>query len=53
MWWRGCFVSLPVHCDALVDKLDAQNFNHLFSGAYRLGKTKAATGHRVSSFGHA
>ena len=36
LWWRGCFVSLPLHCDATVGQLDAQHFNHLFSGAFRL-----------------
>ena len=35
VWWHGCFVSLPVQCDALIDRLDAGNFDHLFSGAYR------------------
>ncbi|MDH4391917.1 MAG: hypothetical protein QE285_10920 [Aquabacterium sp.] len=36
LWWRGCFVSLPVFCDATVDKLDAGQFDHLFSGPFRL-----------------
>ncbi len=36
LWWRGCFVSLPVHCDALVDQIDAQQFDPLFSNPYRL-----------------
>lgn len=36
LWWRGCFVSLPVHCDATVGQLDAQQFDHLFSGPFRL-----------------
>lgn len=36
VWWRGCFVSLPVHCDATVAQLDGQQFDHLFSGAFRL-----------------
>lgn len=36
VWWRGCFVSLPVHCDATVAQLDAQQFDHLFNGPFRL-----------------
>jgi hypothetical protein len=36
LWWRGCFVGLPLHCDATVAQLDAQQFDHLFSGAFRL-----------------
>lgn len=36
LWSSGCFVSLPVHCDATVDKLDAQQFDHLFGGPFRL-----------------
>jgi hypothetical protein len=36
VWWRGCFISLPVQCDATVAQLDAQQFDHLFSGPYRL-----------------
>ena len=36
LWWRGCFVSLPVHCDATVGQLGAQHFDHLFEGACRL-----------------
>ena len=40
VWWRGCFVSLPLHCDALIDQLDAGNFDHLFSGVYRFAASK-------------
>ncbi len=36
LWWRGCFVSLPLHCDATVGQLDAQQFDQLFEGPYRL-----------------
>jgi hypothetical protein len=36
VWWRSCFVSLPVHCDATVAQLDAQQFDHLFSAPFRL-----------------
>jgi hypothetical protein len=36
VWCRSCFVSLPVHCDATVGQLDAQQFDHLFRGAFRL-----------------
>ncbi len=36
LWWCGCFVSLPVHCDATVGQLDAEQFDHLFSGPFRL-----------------
>lgn len=53
LWWQGCFVSLPVFCDALVDQLDAQNFDHLFSGAYRLNRAPVGNGARISTFGHA
>lgn len=35
MSWRGSYVSLPLHCDALVDQLDAQQYDHLFSDAFR------------------
>ena len=53
LWWRGCFVSLPVHCDALVSQLDAHSFDHLFSGAYRLRSAATAAGTRVRAAGHA
>jgi hypothetical protein len=36
LWWRGCYVSLPVQCDATVGELDAQQYDHLFSGPFRL-----------------
>ena len=36
LWWRGCYVSLPVQCDATVFELDAQQYDHLFSGPFRL-----------------
>jgi len=42
VWWRGCFVSLPVHCDATVAQLDAQQFDHLFNGPFRLQAPGAA-----------
>ncbi|MBP7668191.1 MAG: hypothetical protein KA774_15190 [Burkholderiaceae bacterium] len=42
VWWHGCFVSLPVHCDATVAQLDAQQFDHLFSGPFRLQAPGAA-----------
>jgi len=46
VWWRGCFVSLPVHCDATVAQLDAQQFDHLFSGPFRLHAPQADTAKR-------
>ena len=42
VWWRGCFVSLPVHCDATVAQLDGQQFDHLFSAPFRLQAPGAA-----------
>ncbi len=36
LWWRGCFVGLPVHCDATVAELGAQHFDHLFQAAFQL-----------------
>jgi hypothetical protein len=42
VWWRGCFVSLPVHCDATVAELDVQQFDHLFNGPFRLQAPGAA-----------
>jgi len=36
LWWRGSFVSLPLHCDATVGQLDAQQFDQLFDSPYRL-----------------
>lgn len=36
LWWQGCFVSLPVQCDATVDQLDAEQFDHLFRGPFRV-----------------
>jgi hypothetical protein len=36
VWRRSAFVGLPLHCDALVDQLPAEAFNHLFDAAYRL-----------------
>ncbi len=42
VWWRGCFVSLPVHCDATVAQLDGQQFDHLFSAPFRLQPPGAA-----------
>lgn len=47
LWWRGCFVSLPLQCDALIDRLDAGNFDHLFNGVYRFAPR---TGRSRSSF---
>lgn len=44
LWSQACFVSLPVHCDALVGQLDGHSFDHLFSGAYRLRSAPAANG---------
>ena len=53
VWVQGCFVSLPVHCDALVGQLDAHNFDHLFNGAYRLRTAPAAASSRIGAIGHA
>ena len=36
LWWRGSVVSLPLHFDAMIDTLEAQRFDHLFSGPFRL-----------------
>lgn len=40
LWWRGSFVSLPLHCDALVDQLPAEAFDHLFDPGYRLAAAR-------------
>lgn len=39
LWSRGSHVSLPLHCDALVDQLPADAFDHLFDPAWRLAAT--------------
>lgn len=36
LWCRACFVSLPLQCDATVGQLDAQQFDQLFDGPFRL-----------------
>ena len=51
VWWRGCFISLPVQCDATVAQLDAQQFDHLFSGPFRLQTPAVATATRPALVG--
>lgn len=43
LWSRSSWVSLPLHCDALVDQLPADAFDHLFDPAWQL----AAAGGRA------
>jgi hypothetical protein len=51
VWCRGCFISLPVHCDATVNQLDAQQFDHLFSGPFRLQAPAVAAATRPALVG--
>ena len=53
LWSRSNCVGLPLHCDALVDKLPAEAFDHLFDPAYRLaaaaGRTPATAPARLTA----
>lgn len=41
VWRREALVCLPLQCDAQIDRIDAQGFDHLFDDAFRLQPPRA------------